>query len=133
MANEDKPAEDQVSVPTPEPQPAAESPPALPPPQTDSPSPAPTDRAELLQRARAFLTSPQVRHEDASAKRRFLAEKGLTDTEIEGLLYEVVRRVHRPTLPMSQRSSRSCSHRLLPHFLLGHIPNRRPQKYRISS
>ena len=53
--------------------------------------PPPTDRTELIQRARAFLTSPQVRHEDAVAKRRFLAEKGLTDAEIEGLLLEVVR------------------------------------------
>ncbi|TFK88928.1 hypothetical protein K466DRAFT_546215 [Polyporus arcularius HHB13444] len=57
--------------------------------QADPLPPASTDRTELLQRARAFLTSPQVRHEDASAKRRFLVEKGLTDAEIEGLLYEV--------------------------------------------
>ena len=87
--------------------PAASSPQEPPPVQSDPPPP--TDRTELIQRARAFLTSPQVRHEDASAKRRFLAEKGLTDTEIEGLLYEVVRRVLRPTLPMSQRSSRPAA------------------------
>ncbi|KAI9056505.1 hypothetical protein FKP32DRAFT_1763211 [Trametes sanguinea] len=76
---------------------AAESVPELPPPQNDAPPPLSTeptlakqeDRSELLQRARAFLTSPQVRHEDAAAKRRFLAEKGLTEVEIEGLLHEV--------------------------------------------
>ncbi|KAI0353022.1 hypothetical protein OH77DRAFT_1427793 [Trametes cingulata] len=79
---------------------AAETAPELPPPQTEAPSqaqavPAPTpvpeqeDRSQLLQRARAFLTSPQVRHEDLAAKRRFLAEKGLTGGEIEGLLHEV--------------------------------------------
>ena len=71
----------------------AESPPELPPLQTETASPAPTERAELLQRARAFLTSPQVQHEDVAAKRRFLADKGLTDAEIESLLYEVVRRI----------------------------------------
>ena len=74
-------------------QPPAESPPELPPLQTETASPAPTERAELLQRARAFLTSPQVQHEDVAAKRRFLADKGLTDAEIESLLYEVVRRI----------------------------------------
>ncbi|EJF62407.1 hypothetical protein BD309DRAFT_877577 [Dichomitus squalens] len=85
MADEDKSSEhSQPSV-----QPPAESPPELPPSQAETASPAPTERAELLQRARAFLVSPQVKHEDSAAKRRFLADKGLTDAEIESLLYEV--------------------------------------------
>ncbi|PSR93767.1 hypothetical protein PHLCEN_2v4662 [Hermanssonia centrifuga] len=56
----------------------------------ESPTPSqPTDRTELIDRARIFLNSPQVRYEDPSAKRRFLAEKGLNDTEIDGLLQEL--------------------------------------------
>ncbi|KAH9833750.1 uncharacterized protein C8Q71DRAFT_725515 [Rhodofomes roseus] len=47
------------------------------------------DRVELLHKARAFLNSPQVRHEDFSAKRRFLADKGLNDEQIERLLTEM--------------------------------------------
>ena len=50
------------------------------------------DRSELLQRARTFLTSPQVVHEDPLAKRRFLAEKGLNELEIEQLIQELVSR-----------------------------------------
>lgn len=72
----------------------AETAPQLTPPQNDPPpsvAPAPEDRTELLQRARAFLSSPQVRHEDLTAKRRFLGEKGLSEDEIESLLREVVR------------------------------------------
>ena len=49
------------------------------------------DRGLLLDRARAFLTSPQIRHEEPAAKRRFLAEKGLNEVEIEGLMRELVR------------------------------------------
>lgn len=49
------------------------------------------NRTELLRKARAFLGSPQVRHEDDIAKRRFLTEKGLTDVEIDRLLQEIVR------------------------------------------
>jgi hypothetical protein len=50
----------------------------------------PDNRTELISRARSFLTSPQIRHEDISAKRRFLVEKGLSDAEIAGLLQELV-------------------------------------------
>lgn len=74
----------------------AETAPELTPPQNDPPpsiAPAPEERTELLQRARAFLSSPQVRHEDLTAKRRFLGEKGLSEDEIESLLREVVRPV----------------------------------------
>lgn len=50
----------------------------------------PPSRAELVDKARAFLGSPQVMHEDTFAKRRFLAEKGLNDSEIEALMLEQV-------------------------------------------
>jgi hypothetical protein len=48
------------------------------------------DRSQLLERARNFLASPQVRSEDALTTRRFLVDKGLTDAEIDKLLYELV-------------------------------------------
>lgn len=51
----------------------------------------PEDRTELIEKARSFLASPQIRHEGVSAKRRFLADKGLSDVEIDGLLHELVR------------------------------------------
>lgn len=47
-------------------------------------------RAELIERARSFLVSPQIRHEHVLAKRKFLTEKGLSDAEIDGLLQELV-------------------------------------------
>ena len=56
-----------------------------------APAPMFEDRGLLLDRARAFLTSPQIRHEEPAAKRRFLAEKGLNEVEIEGLMRELVR------------------------------------------
>lgn len=49
------------------------------------------NRSQLLERARTFLHSPQVQHEDTAAKYRFLQEKGLNDVEIRGLLQELVR------------------------------------------
>lgn len=48
------------------------------------------DRSDLLARARSFLASPQVAHQEASIKRKFLAEKGLCDAEIDAVLREVV-------------------------------------------
>lgn len=60
---------------------------------SSSPPPTP-DRSELLVRARHFLSSPQVIDQDFESKRRFLAEKGLTDGEIQLLLREMVRPVH---------------------------------------
>lgn len=51
---------------------------------------AKNERQELIDKARAFLVSPQVRNEDIPAKRRFLAEKGLTDVEIDRLIQELV-------------------------------------------
>lgn len=55
-----------------------------------SPVIAVNDRIELLEKARTFLNSPQVRHEDHAAKRRFLADKGLNEHEISSLLQELV-------------------------------------------
>jgi hypothetical protein len=60
-------------------------------PQTSETTNAPQDRSQLLARARTFLVSPQVRLEDHATKRRFLADKGLTDIEINTLLCELVR------------------------------------------
>ncbi|KAF8272140.1 hypothetical protein EI94DRAFT_1865558 [Lactarius quietus] len=48
-----------------------------------------SNRSELLDRARHFLNSPQVTHQDHESKRRFLTEKGLTDGEIQLLLHEM--------------------------------------------
>jgi hypothetical protein len=48
-------------------------------------------RSELLDRARHFLSSPQVIHQDHESKRRFLSEKGLSDEEVQLLLREMVR------------------------------------------
>ncbi|KAI0772108.1 hypothetical protein BD413DRAFT_475017 [Trametes elegans] len=103
-------------------QPPAEPAPELPPPQNavppSPPPPAPQeDRSELLHRARAFLSSPQVRHEDLIAKRRFLAEKGLTDGEIEGLLHDVPP----PPPPLPPRTYPQPPPSRLPYLLLNVI------------
>ena len=90
MASEDKPPNLQDAPPLAVDVPA-DSPPDLPPTQLQAVPPTSTDRTELLQRARVFLTSPQVRHEDITAKQRFLVDKGLSDVETDGLLREVVR------------------------------------------
>ena len=50
----------------------------------------PEDRSDLLAKARSFLASPQVRNQDVNAKRAFLVEKGLNDTEIAELLQTIV-------------------------------------------
>ena len=50
----------------------------------------PEDRSDLLAKARSFLASPQVRNQDVNAKRAFLVEKGLNDTEIAELLRTIV-------------------------------------------
>ena len=71
---------------------STETPPLNSSPEHASSSPTPTpDRSELLDRARHFLSSPQVIHQDYESKRRFLAEKGLDDGEIQLLLREMVR------------------------------------------
>jgi hypothetical protein len=58
--------------------------------RSSPPAPVTEDRSELVQRARAFLTSPQVQHEDMAVKRRFLMDKGLNDAEVEALLRDIV-------------------------------------------
>ncbi|KAL5527163.1 hypothetical protein ACEPAG_5954 [Sanghuangporus baumii] len=47
------------------------------------------DRSALLNRARTFLRSPDVIHEDPTTKRRFLTDKGLKEDEIDGLMREL--------------------------------------------
>jgi hypothetical protein len=55
--------------------------------------PAPS-RSELLNRARTFLNSSQVRHDSVAAKRAFLVDKGLSQAEIDEIMYELVSSVH---------------------------------------
>ena len=56
-------------------------------PSTES---GPESRQDLLSRAQAFLTSPQIRDQDDAAKRKFLTDKGLTPTEVDHLLQGIV-------------------------------------------
>ncbi|KAF9491375.1 hypothetical protein BDN71DRAFT_1421783 [Pleurotus eryngii] len=80
----------QPSTPNEQPTQTTQPPPAdVVPPQTSQFGPITEDRSELLSRARGFLTSPQIYAQDLHAKRRFLAEKGLRDTEIDTLLREL--------------------------------------------
>ena len=76
-----------LSVDTPPPNPSSEL-------ASTSPAQPTPDRSELLVRAQHFLSSPQVIDQDHESKRRFLAEKGLADGEIQLLLREMVRIVH---------------------------------------
>lgn len=48
------------------------------------------DRTALLERARTFLASAQVRAQDAAEQRAFLHEKGLDAKEVAQVLAEVV-------------------------------------------
>ncbi|KAJ7811135.1 hypothetical protein B0H14DRAFT_3150870 [Mycena olivaceomarginata] len=77
--------------------------------------PAPEDRAELLTKARAFLHQPQIQREDGLSKRRFLAEKGLNDAEIEGLMRELPVQIP----PVPPRSYPQPPPSNLPVLLLG--------------
>ena len=79
-----------------------------------------SNRSELLDRARLFLNSPQVIHQDHESKRRFLTEKGLTDGEIQLLLREMVRRVAFPHgLYLARVSSPAVS---TPPRAASHVP-----------
>ncbi|KAJ6628911.1 hypothetical protein B0H10DRAFT_104330 [Mycena sp. CBHHK59/15] len=80
-----------------------------------TPSPEPENRAELLSKARAFLHQPQIQREDVFAKRRFLAEKGLNETEIQGLMRELP--VQIPAIPPRSYPQPPPSN--LPILLLG--------------
>ncbi|KAF7332292.1 hypothetical protein MKEN_00110400 [Mycena kentingensis (nom. inval.)] len=74
----------------------------------------PADRTDLLSKARTFLQQPQVQREDVAAKRKFLAEKGLTETEIDMALREPQARpvVPPPSYPQPPPSN-------LPVLLIG--------------
>ncbi|KAJ7639077.1 hypothetical protein FB45DRAFT_787694, partial [Roridomyces roridus] len=82
-------------------------------PSTDSPEPE--NRDELLSKARLFLQQPQVQREDAPAKRRFLAEKGLNELEIQGLMRELPMQI--PSVPPRSYPQPPPSN--LPILLLG--------------
>lgn len=81
--SEEKPAEG-VATPENEPPASTQAPTAI------SPVSNSQDRTELLSRARNFLLSPQIIHQDTSAKRKFLADKGLDESEINGILQGLV-------------------------------------------
>ncbi|KAL4081557.1 hypothetical protein V8B97DRAFT_2001709 [Scleroderma yunnanense] len=72
----------------------------------------PSSRSELLSRARTFLGAPEIRSQDSDAKRAFLAEKGLTSSEIDLLLREVPPPVPPRTYPAPLPSA-------LPNLLIG--------------
>ena len=74
------------------------------------------DRAELLSRARTFLASPQVQFQDSDAKRAFLVDKGLTPSEVDKLLRELVR----SELPVPVHAHSSHSLHLYHHVLILH-------------
>lgn len=85
------------------------------PPETTPSSPPSINREELMSRARSFLHSPQIQHEDANSKHRFLAEKGLTDSEIDVLLRELPQQA--PVIPPRTYPQPPPSN--LPNLLLG--------------
>jgi len=74
-----------------------------------------SDRSSLVERARAFLGSPQIRNEDPSAKRKFLEEKGMNPSEIEMLMRQQPRQV--PAVPPRTYPQPPPSN--LPYLLLG--------------
>jgi hypothetical protein len=44
------------------------------------------ERSQLIDKARSFLTSPEIKGAEESKKREFLHSKGLQDDEIDQLL-----------------------------------------------
>ncbi|KAJ6538536.1 hypothetical protein DFH09DRAFT_78570 [Mycena vulgaris] len=83
---------------------------------SSSPNPPELEnRADLLAKARAFLHQPQIQREDDLAKRRFLVEKGLNETEIQGLMREMP--VQIPVVPPRSYPQPPPSN--LPILLLG--------------
>ncbi|KAJ7752788.1 hypothetical protein DFH07DRAFT_519100 [Mycena maculata] len=84
-------------------------------PSSSLPSPEPENRADLLAKARAFLQQPQIQREDAASKRRFLVEKGLNETEVQGLMRELP--VQAPLVPPRSYPQPPPSN--LPILLLG--------------
>jgi hypothetical protein len=45
-----------------------------------------TQQSELIDKARSFLASPEIRSADISAKKEFLKSKGLREEEIDQLM-----------------------------------------------
>ncbi|GLB34034.1 putative peroxisomal membrane anchor protein (Pex14p) conserved region [Lyophyllum shimeji] len=88
---------------------------AGPQPPTTQPPATVLDSSDLMARARAFLQSPQIQHQDNSAKRQFLAEKGLNEQEIDALLRELP--PQRPSVPPRTYPQPPPSN--LPTLLLG--------------
>ncbi|KAJ7498668.1 hypothetical protein FB451DRAFT_1358160 [Mycena latifolia] len=84
-------------------------------PSSNAGQPEPENRVELLTKARAFLHQPQIQREDDLAKRRFLAEKGLNEAEIQGLMREMP--VQIPVVPPRSYPQPPPSN--LPILLLG--------------
>ncbi|EIN10534.1 hypothetical protein PUNSTDRAFT_142529 [Punctularia strigosozonata HHB-11173 SS5] len=72
-------------------------------------------RTELVNRARSFLNSPQVRDDTIAAKRSFLVEKGLTPAEVDLLIGEIP--LHAPPIPPRTYPPPPASN--LPYVLLG--------------
>ncbi|KAF9779446.1 hypothetical protein BJ322DRAFT_352187 [Thelephora terrestris] len=62
--------------------------PPAPPPESTTES-----RQDILSRAQAFLTSPQIRDQDDAAKREFLTKKGLAPAEVDSLLQGIPYRI----------------------------------------
>ncbi|KAG6842033.1 hypothetical protein C0991_003559 [Blastosporella zonata] len=93
----------------------ASSAPASPGPSSTAATQVAPDRSELLSRARGFLQSPQIIHQDIAAKRKFLVEKGLNETEIDVLLRELP--LPRPNIPPRAYPQPPPSH--LPTLILG--------------
>ncbi|KDQ64378.1 hypothetical protein JAAARDRAFT_166529 [Jaapia argillacea MUCL 33604] len=81
----------------------------------ETPPQEPVDRVQLLDKARSFLTSPQVRDQDVWEKRKFLVDKGLTELEIEGLMRELPPQV--PQVPPRTYPQPTPSN--LPNLLVG--------------
>ncbi|TFK28859.1 hypothetical protein FA15DRAFT_678250 [Coprinopsis marcescibilis] len=90
-------------------------------PSTSAPSPGwnveQLDRNDLLAKARSFLHSAQIQQQDLSAKRRFLAEKGLSDVEVDSLMREQSPVYAAPSIPPRTYPQQHPSN--LPVLLLG--------------
>lgn len=57
---------------------------------TESSLGQPSDRTELIARAKSFLQSTPVQHQNLAAKRQFLFDKGLSEPEVLSLLSSTV-------------------------------------------
>ncbi|TFK68216.1 hypothetical protein BDN72DRAFT_821582 [Pluteus cervinus] len=85
--------------------------------EASSNPPNPTNRQDLITKARSFLLSPQTQYYDITTKRKFLADKGLSQEEITRLLRETP--ALRPIVPPRTYPQPPPSN--LPRLLLGVI------------